>query len=965
MTRLHSPTLINHLKTLFRVGTLSGVGEGELLERFFVKHDEAAFEEILARHGPMVLGTCRRWLDDPDDVDDAFQAVFLILVQKAATLRSRNSLSSWLYSVSLKVAKRARANKACRRSRERPAAAEVLAMAQEPENHQLDRDTLFILDEEIRRLPEKQQAAIVLCLVRGKTHEAAAAELGCPLGTVKSRIAGGRVTLARRLARRGLAPSIALGTAAVSEVLMARLIPQDLVRQTLEAATRFAVSRSISGAGVTASVQNLVDGVLTTMRLARMKSIAMSLAVVGVVVGASTALVLAQTGRAPDAGQPEPVASVTPSASPAKLDLYGDPLPAGAIVRLGTIRNRQEAPICRIEFTRDDKFFVTDGDDGQLRVWDSHEGKLLRRIAVGIDALGDFALSSDGKTVEATGINFAKGKGFMRQVVFHEIATGRQISHASWQARPGFPKVAIDPDRKLLAIGDLGGLLQLLSATTGAETASVLLRDEDVKSLAFSSDRKRLAVLSASRDTSTKSLPRLRVFDTRNANVFGPVAKFEIACRNFAFSPDGSLFAVTTDGHKLAFLDVKSGEYEEFENTLVYELSFSSDGQRVVGRTPLDQLILWNPIRQKQLDSIGTSSHLSGAVALSHDGRNIAANGGPNVVHLWDIASRQERLATPNAHEHRTNAALFSRDGANLITASADKTIRIWNLATARQTRVLYHDDQVARISLSGDGRTLVAGMEHLDFLNFWDLSGDSPPAILDVPGILALDHVNEDRSILAFSGDGILYRWNTKDRRKEHEVSLESLRESLGNRPFGLKEAFRAATFFAGGTKLAAVAWETGVHIVSVETEKEIGRIPDGRFVCASPDGRTLAVARDGPSEAFRRKEGGDGDRFVPSSATIALVDSQTSRESLRIEIPDSDVWSLAFSPDSKTLAATSGWETGQIHLYEVATGKEFRTIETPAIRTPALTFTPDGSKLVCGMADTSVLVWEVGTTP
>ena len=109
MTRLHSPTFFNHLKTLFRVGTLSGLGEGELLERFLANHDETAFEEILARHGPMVLGVCRRWLDDPDDGEDAFQAVFLILVQKAAKLGSRNSLSSWLYSVSLKVAKRARA----------------------------------------------------------------------------------------------------------------------------------------------------------------------------------------------------------------------------------------------------------------------------------------------------------------------------------------------------------------------------------------------------------------------------------------------------------------------------------------------------------------------------------------------------------------------------------------------------------------------------------------------------------------------------------------------------------------------------------------------------------------------------------------------------------------------------------------------------------------------------------------
>ena len=110
MTRMRSPSVMGHLRTLFGAGTLSGLGEGDLLERFLVERDETAFEEILARHGPMVLGICRRWLDDSHQVDDAFQAVFLILVRKAGSLRDRNSLSNWLYGVTLRVAHRARAN---------------------------------------------------------------------------------------------------------------------------------------------------------------------------------------------------------------------------------------------------------------------------------------------------------------------------------------------------------------------------------------------------------------------------------------------------------------------------------------------------------------------------------------------------------------------------------------------------------------------------------------------------------------------------------------------------------------------------------------------------------------------------------------------------------------------------------------------------------------------------------------
>ena len=195
MTKLRSRSLATHFRSLFTGGTLTGLGEGELLDRFISRRDEAAFEELVARHGPMVLAVCRRWLDDPHDLEDAFQATFLILVRKAKALRNREALAPWLHGVSHRVARRAGA--AIRRRREResraitePSITTPASTTMNPQDELARREVLALVDDEILRLPEKQRAAAVLCLVQGLSHEAAARALGWPLGTFKSRVAG-------------------------------------------------------------------------------------------------------------------------------------------------------------------------------------------------------------------------------------------------------------------------------------------------------------------------------------------------------------------------------------------------------------------------------------------------------------------------------------------------------------------------------------------------------------------------------------------------------------------------------------------------------------------------------------------------------------------------------------------------------------------------------------------------------
>src|SRR5947209_2361714 len=187
-------------KITFREGGDSFT-DGDLLEAFLTRRDEAAFEALLRRHGPMVLGVCRRVLDDADSADDAFQATFLVLARKAESIRKRPSVGSWLFGVAFRTALKARASAVRRRIHER---AIMHPATTDPREEIVWRELRPLLDAEMDRLPEKYRAPLVLCYLEGKTNEEAARELGWTKGTVSGRLARARDVLRQRLVRRGL-----------------------------------------------------------------------------------------------------------------------------------------------------------------------------------------------------------------------------------------------------------------------------------------------------------------------------------------------------------------------------------------------------------------------------------------------------------------------------------------------------------------------------------------------------------------------------------------------------------------------------------------------------------------------------------------------------------------------------------------------------------------------------------------
>jgi RNA polymerase sigma factor (sigma-70 family) len=322
MTRLRGASrgaIFSQLEGLFRHGTLVGSSEGELLERFVADRDEAAFEALLARHGRMVVGVCRQLLNDPNDVDDAFQATFLVLVRKASTLRRTDLLGNWLYGVAYRVASRARSLSARRAARNSPGqdAVENLTATECGRETGVDQATAFEeapwLHQELSHLPEKYRIPIVLCYFEGLTHDEAASRLGWPLGTVKGRLARARDLLRRRLTVRGVTLS---ATALASHLALAEAtagVPAALRTATLKAAWALTCRAGLTMtavSGVSLPVVSLVEGVVQIMRLSQLRTITVPLLIATATIATGVVVGAPRSARDPVDGQttPQPAA---------------------------------------------------------------------------------------------------------------------------------------------------------------------------------------------------------------------------------------------------------------------------------------------------------------------------------------------------------------------------------------------------------------------------------------------------------------------------------------------------------------------------------------------------------------------------------------------------------------------------------------------------------------------------------
>jgi len=302
-----------------RPGSADGT-DSQLLERYVQRHDAAAFEVLVQRYGQLVWGICARVLCDAHAAEDSFQATFVVLARKAASIRKHESVGSWLYGVAYRIAVRAKAHA----SRRREVAMDDLALAAVPADmigSPADRHELCAaLDEELGRLPEKYRAPLVLCYLEGKTHAEAAAELRCPAGSMSWRLAQACERLRTRLSRRGLALSAGTLAAFLTESAASARVPVTLVQHTVEVA--------LSNSGLSAQAATLATGVIKTMYAARLKMVAAVVLAIGLI-GSGIGVVAYRTlGREGEPAQKETATAKEQPAGPAvnglKLSLAAD-----------------------------------------------------------------------------------------------------------------------------------------------------------------------------------------------------------------------------------------------------------------------------------------------------------------------------------------------------------------------------------------------------------------------------------------------------------------------------------------------------------------------------------------------------------------------------------------------------------------------------------------------------------------